>query len=244
MNNSINFNEPLGRVKMMSIYRAAHVPPDWSQENPDHPGYIQNKPVFVAGKNINITKDGNSIIISADGIVIPDGPDDPDTPDTPDNPDLPDEPSEEGSVVKEIIINKIPIFVGVENEGEQEKNYQLLDGNTASYKSEGFYVVTENDNIAQAGYQVTFDGARDGNESGQTILFLNDATIIKAYQYIPSMERWILQELDQYWVKDDVVTKKVNDTEYTYVRYIYNVEMWESPIITTEYWRFEIGVEE
>jgi hypothetical protein len=115
MKKSIIFDEPQGRVKMMSIYRASDAPPDWLQEDPNHPGYIHNKPEFVAGDNIEITQEGCSIIISAKGIVIPDGPDQPDVP------DVPDEPSEEGSIVEQIIVNKIPAFLGV---GEvQPKEY-------------------------------------------------------------------------------------------------------------------------
>jgi hypothetical protein len=182
MKKSIIFDELQGRVKMMSIYRASDAPPDWLQEDPNHPGYIHNKPEFVAGDNIEITQEGRSIIISAKGTVFPDEPDQPDVPDVP---VTPDEPSEEGSIIERIIINKIPAFLGV---GEVKlKEYQLLDGKTAEYTDEGFYVAMEDGIVKTAGYQLTLEGTED-EDVGHTMLILSDAKIVNAYQYLPAME--------------------------------------------------------
>ena len=77
-------------VKSMSFYRMSDAPPDWAQEDASQPDYIANKelaeqlrPIYVdgelmldsthesgglnlvSGKNVTLTPDGNSIIISA-----------------------------------------------------------------------------------------------------------------------------------------------------------------------------------
>ena len=79
-----------GYGKMKSIYRMSDPQPDWSQTDPSQPDYIKNKegaqevrPIYVngeellsenvesgplnlvSGKNITLTADGNSVIISA-----------------------------------------------------------------------------------------------------------------------------------------------------------------------------------
>jgi hypothetical protein len=79
-----------GAVRMQSIYRMSDAPPNWAQDDPTQPDYIANKdeaeklrPIsvdgelmlndthesgglnFVSGKNVTLTTDGNSIIISA-----------------------------------------------------------------------------------------------------------------------------------------------------------------------------------
>lgn len=222
---------------MMSIYRASYAAPDWAETDPNHPSFIKNKPEFIAGDNISISKQGNSIIISAEGVVIPDKPD---NPDKPDDPIVPDVPSEEGAVVEYIVQNKIPVYIGFDVSGESVKEYQTLNGETANYDEEGFYVIVKNDSIEQAGYQATFPGSSD---SAQSILIPKMATIINTYQYIPSLNQWVHKEFDEtYWVNSGETTKEVNGQEYTYVKYVYNSELWGDPIMTTEYWRFEVEV--
>lgn len=81
-----------GTVRMQSIYRMSDAPPNWAQDDPTQPDYIANKdeaeklrPIsvdgelmlddthesgglnFVSGKNVTLTTEGNSIIISASG---------------------------------------------------------------------------------------------------------------------------------------------------------------------------------
>ena len=89
INNSIL--QPSGTIKSMSFYRMSDAPPNWAQQDPTQPDYIANKslaeqlrPIFVngqqvldsthesgplnfiAGTNIAIIADGNSITISAE----------------------------------------------------------------------------------------------------------------------------------------------------------------------------------
>ena len=77
---------------MQSIYRMSDAPPNWAQNDPTQPDYIANKeeaeklrPIsvdgelmlddthesgglnLVSGKNVSLTVDGNSVIISAKG---------------------------------------------------------------------------------------------------------------------------------------------------------------------------------
>lgn len=79
-----------GYGKMKSIYRMSDPQPDWSQTDPSQPDYIKNReeaqevrPVYVdgeellsadvesgplnlvSGKNITLTTEGNSVVISA-----------------------------------------------------------------------------------------------------------------------------------------------------------------------------------
>jgi hypothetical protein len=83
----------------LSFYRMSDAPPDWSETDPSQPDYIANKdlaervrPVmvegevilddsresgplnFVGGKNVTLSTDGNTIIISARASVNPDSP--------------------------------------------------------------------------------------------------------------------------------------------------------------------------
>lgn len=80
------------RKGMQSIYRMSDAQPDWAETDPSQPDYIKNKelaeklrPIFIngepmlgetyssggvnieAGKNITLTVDGNTIIVSARG---------------------------------------------------------------------------------------------------------------------------------------------------------------------------------
>jgi hypothetical protein len=48
---------------------------------------------------------------------------------------------------------------------------------------------------------------------------------------------------ETYWVYDGEDIQTINGEEVVYTRYIYNSELWGDPIITTEYWRFEVEVE-
>lgn len=79
-------------VKSMSFYRMSDAPPNWAQDDASQPDYIANKELaeklrpiyvegeellddthesgglnFVGGKNVTLTTEGNSIIISAKG---------------------------------------------------------------------------------------------------------------------------------------------------------------------------------
>ena len=79
-------------VKSMSFYRMSDAPPDWAQDDASQPDYIANKELaeklrpisingeefldgshesgnldLIAGKNITLTTQGNSVIISAKG---------------------------------------------------------------------------------------------------------------------------------------------------------------------------------
>lgn len=81
---------PTARVGMSSIYRMSDAPPNWSQDDPTQPDYIKNKqeaeklrPIYVNGEqilddthesgplnlvegdNVELTTQGNNVIISA-----------------------------------------------------------------------------------------------------------------------------------------------------------------------------------
>lgn len=80
------------RRKSMSIYRVSDTQPNWEQDDPSQPDYIKNKELaqevrpiqvngeeilsanpesgpinFVAGRNVALVADGNSIVITAAG---------------------------------------------------------------------------------------------------------------------------------------------------------------------------------
>lgn len=84
--------DELAKVGMSSIYRMSDAPPNWSQDDPTQPDYIKNKeeaeklrPIYVdgeqilddthesgplylvSGRNVSLSVDGNSVIISATG---------------------------------------------------------------------------------------------------------------------------------------------------------------------------------
>lgn len=239
----MSFNENyIGSVKQMSIYRVSDAPPNWAQDDPSQPDYIKNKPELVAGENIVLTKRGNKVIISAvEEGTDPDIPDIPDVPDTPDEPDIPDIPSEEGTVVDIIIEGKIPVYI--ENDGKEDEQEFVILENPTSYKEEGFYVFIDNGEITNAGYQVIFEESKD--EIAQSILIPKGAKIINTYQYQPSLGQWTSMGTDEtYWVAREMIIKTVNGEEIEYIRYTYNSELWGEPIMTEEYWRFEMEVQE
>lgn len=233
------FDNYVGSVKQMSIYRVSDAPPDWAQDDPSQPDYIKNKPRLVAGENIMLTKTGNTIIISAGEVEPPDVPEEPDIPDVPDVPDDPDIPGEEDTAVGKIMAQNIPVYI-YHGEVEEEVEYRLLSSATR-YDTEGFYVATEGSTVKQAGYQVIFEPSESGE--AQYVLILKDANIINTYQYQETLGQWSAMGVDgTYWLADGEVTKVVNGVEYTYVKYVYNMELWGDPIMTTEYWRFELEV--
>ena len=224
----------IGSVKQMSIYRVSDAPPDWAEEDPTQPDYIKNKPKLVAGNNIVLSKRGNTIVISAKNGAV--NPDEPDIPDIPDEPDI---PSEEGTLVHTIISNEVPVYL-IHDGIEEEVQFKLLTG-TTEHTEEGFYVVSNNDTIEKAGYQVTFHASEAGES--QEILILKEVNIIESYQYIPNLGQWSAKGFDgTYWVANGEVTKTINNEEMTYTRYVFNSELWGDPIRATEYWRFEMEV--
>lgn len=85
-------NNNVTGISGMSFYRMSDAPPDWAQTDSSQPDYIANKELaeklrsisvdgeqlldsshesgglnFISGKNITLTTEGNSIIISAKG---------------------------------------------------------------------------------------------------------------------------------------------------------------------------------
>ena len=85
---------PTARVGMSSIYRMSDAPPNWSQDDPTQPDYIKNKqeaeklrPIYINGKqilddthesgplnlvegdNVELTTQGNNVIISAKSVT-------------------------------------------------------------------------------------------------------------------------------------------------------------------------------
>lgn len=214
-------------------------PPDWSQDDPSQPDYIKNKPELVAGENIALTKIGNKVIISATG-EYPDTPDEPDIPDEPDTPDTPDTPDDpvvpSGTPIETIIENSLPVYVTIDGVTE-EKEFVLLN-NGSSYAEEGLYVSSDG---TAAMYQVVFEPS--AKELPQSICILKDANIINTYQYQVGLGQWYPMGVDgTYWLVGGEVTKTVNGQEFIYTEYVYNAELWGEPIMTTEYWRFEVEV--
>ena len=84
--------DQLAKVGMSSIYRMSDAPPNWAQDDPTQPDYIKNKdeaeklrPIYVngeqmlddthesgplnlvSGRNVSLSVDGNSVIISVTG---------------------------------------------------------------------------------------------------------------------------------------------------------------------------------
>lgn len=175
-----------------------------------------------------MTKDGNNIIISVKGTII-----DPDEPEGPDTPPSPDE-----TIIEIIINNKLTIFTGDEFSVEGIP-FKVLDGNTAPYTAEGFYVIEGE--TKQAGYQVVFEKTPSGGP--QVFMVPKDAVIINAWQYQPILNQWLSMGFDEtYWIYTEDVIQTINGEEVVYSKYIYNSELWGDPITATEYWRFEVEV--
>lgn len=224
-------SEPIGSVKKMSIYRVSDAPPDWAEEDPSQPDYIKNKPVLVAGKNVVLTQNGNEIIISVNGAITPD------EPETPDVPDIPDIPSEDGTIIDKIVSNEISVYLS--HDGVEELVPFKVLGGSSNHTEEGFYVVSNEETIENAGYQVTFRASN--SDEPQYILIPKEIVIINSYQYVPNLGQWFQKGFDEtYWVANGEVTKTINGEEIIYTKYVFNSELWGDPIRTTEYWRFEM----
>lgn len=203
---------------------------NWEQEDPTQPDFIKNKPILQAGENIIITKEGNVITISSAPTV------DPDTPDIPVEPDNPDENE---TLVDFIKNNKIPAFSGYSGE-IYELEYKTLNGTT--YNEEGFYIGYKNGTEKTAGYQFVFN-PNEANTS-QIFMLLSDVEIVTAYQFQPALNQWLEMGFDgTYWIKTETVTQEINGQVLNYTTYEYNSELMGDPIISTEYWRFEMRIE-
>lgn len=222
------FKVNFGNILYLSAPQA-----DWNQEDENGPGYIRNKPNLIAGENIVLTKEGNDITISTLGTVVPD------EPDTPDVPDVPTPPADPSTPVELIMAKQLPIFVGLED--DVKPIYELLDGQSVDYSEQGFYVVTSEEQIKKAGYQVTFFGNLDG--IAQVFLVPKVAKISCGYQYAEMFNTWGLVDFNGgHWLWDGEVTKTINNEEIVYNKYVYNIDLWGDAITSTEYWRFEIEV--
>lgn len=245
MRRTHTYTDQVFKVNFGNILYFSAPQADWKQENESAPDYIKNKPVFVAGDNITLQEEDNKIIISADGSVIPDEPDTPDTPDEPDVPDEPVEPDEpvipENTVVENIVKNEIPMYFGYIDESDEAVAFQTLDGKTAAHTENGFYIIADEGQISQAGYQIVFEPSPNGLD--QIIYFPKEVKIINAYQYQPALNQWLTIGFDgTYWVEIGEENKIVGDSEMTYIKYRYNSELMGDPIVIEEYWRFEMEV--
>lgn len=163
-------------------------------------------------------------------------------PDEPELPELPDNIPED-SYAAQIIINSIPAFSGTSSAGESEVTYALLDDNTAAYTDQGFYTMTDSKTgEVQAGYQLTMK--ENFEMDPQTFAVPVDATFVRAWQYDEyGTQTWLEQEFPgYYWIPGEVITKTVNGKEVDYQVYRYNVDDIGDCITATEYWRFEMEV--
>lgn len=144
------------------------------------------------------------------------------------------------SAVDSIMANRIPLYSGLDGVAFTEVNYQQLDGKTAQYTDQGFYVIIGDDSTtSSAGYQITFDGNTDG--MAQTFSMYSEAKIVTAYQYQPVLNQWLDMGFDgTYWVENGTDTKIINGQEVTYTSYTYNAELIGDVITAPEYWRFEV----
>ena len=238
MRRPYSYTEQKFKVNFGDILYLASTQADWNEGDENAPGYIRNKPELVAGNNITLERDDNKITISATGTVVPDEPDVPDVPDVPDEPDVPVVPEE--GVVANIINKQLPIFTGYGDDLEPH-DFVVLDEATASYIEGGFYVKKQGENIVTAGYQVTFYESESGDS--QIFSMPKDAVIINAYQYQPTLGQWLAMGFDEtYWIYNKDTVQLIGDEEVEYTSYIYNSELWGDPIMTTEYWRFEVEV--
>lgn len=191
---------------------------------PEEPG-VDDEPSIGGVKIL----DGGAIISS-------------DTPDAPPEEDGDDnDQSEIDGVVDYIISNNIPFYLGVAGELFSDATYGQLDVATAVYTDQGFYTVTNNGKIAEAGYQMTFDGNDDN--IAQTFAIYSEAKIITAYQYHPSFNQWMDVGFDgTYWIAEGTTNQLVNGKYITYTTYAYNAELMGDAITAPEYWRFEVEV--
>lgn len=245
MRNPYTYTTQKFKVNFGNILYFSSPQADWNQEDETAADYIKNKPNLIAGDNILLEKEGNDIIISTIGTVVPDEPDNPDNPDipdepdTPETPDTPDVPDTFEEKVEVITQKALPFYTGL-GESYEEVSFSVLDGTTANYTDIGFYVIKE-PTKQEAGYQLTYPGST--TDETQFLMIPEETPVINSYQYQPALNQWLAMGFDEtYWIYTGQEKVIINGEEVVYNKYVYNSELWGDPILITEYWRFEVEV--
>lgn len=203
---------------------------DWNQENENAIDFIKNKPKLVAGENIVLDKENNTITISA--MKNPDDPENPGevVPMVPTNIDL-------------IINNKLPIFFG-ENDFIEQIPFTVQNKSEMAYTDQGLYREAFGSATSSAGYSIIISPAMEA-DSKQSIFLWEDLNIVNSYQYSEILATYLEMGFDgTYWYEDGTIDLEINDQVFTFKRYSYNKDLIGAPIESTEYWRFELEVVE